>query len=152
MKILMVCLGNICRSPLAEGILKSKLPKDFMVDSAGTLDYNAGKSPDHRSIETAQKYNIDISSQKSRLFTAKDFQEYDRIYVMDRNNLKDVLSLSKDENERRKVSLILGDQEVPDPFWSEMEDFENVYQMLDKASERIAEEIKESVFKEPSKK
>lgn len=145
MKILMVCLGNICRSPLAEGILKSKLPDDFVVDSAGTLENNAGKSPDRRSLEIAKKYNIDISSQKSRWFTAEDFKEYDRIYVMDRSNLQDVLSLAKGENDRRKVSLILEDQEVPDPFWSEMDGFEKVYQMLDKASDKIAVELKKMV-------
>lgn len=147
----MVCLGNICRSPLAEGILKSKLPDDFTVDSAGTLENNAGKSPDHRSVSTAQKYNIDISDQRSRLFVAQDFQKYDRIYVMDKSNLKNVLSFSNDEDERQKVSLILGDQEVPDPFWSEIEDFDKVYKMLDKASDKIAEELKESVLKEPGK-
>lgn len=143
----MVCLGNICRSPLAEGILKSKLPENVTVDSAGTLENNAGKSPDHRSVSTAKKYNIDISDQRSRLFVAEDFQNYDRIYVMDKSNLKNVLSLTKDEDERQKVSLILGDQEVPDPFWSELEEFEKVYQMLDKASDTIAAELKE-----PSKK
>lgn len=148
----MVCLGNICRSPLAEGILKSKLSGDFTVDSAGTLQNNAGKSPDHRSVSTAKKYDIDISEQRSRLFIAEDFQIYDRIYVMDRSNLENVLSLSQNENDRKKVFLILGDEEVPDPFWSELEDFDKVYQMLDKASEKIAEELKESVLKEQSKK
>ncbi len=138
----MVCLGNICRSPLAEGILKSKLSQDFIVESAGTLENNAGKSPDKRSISTAKNYNIDISEQRSRLFVAEDFQKYDRIYVMDRSNLENVLSLSKDENERQKVSLILGDQEVPDPFWSELKDFDKVYHLLEKASHKIAEELK----------
>lgn len=142
MKILMVCLGNICRSPLAEGILQSKLTDDFTVDSAGTLENNAGKSPDHRSLTIAKKYDIDISSQKSRFFTAEDFSKYDRIYVMDRNNLKDVLSLAKNDEERKKVSLILEDQEVPDPFWSEMNEFENVYQLLNQACEKIAVDLK----------
>lgn len=140
----MVCLGNICRSPLAEGILKSKLPDNFQVDSAGTLENNAGKSPDHRSIATAKKYNVDISSQISRRFTKEDFQEYDRIYVMDRTNLKDVLSLATNENEREKVSLILEDSEVPDPFWSEIEDFDKVYHLLDEVSEKIAMDLKKA--------
>ncbi len=95
MKILMVCLGNICRSPLAEGILQSKLPAGFLVDSAGTIDMHQGKNPDHRSIETGQKYDVDISQQRSRPFTEKDFEEFDRIYCMDKNNLEDVLSLAK---------------------------------------------------------
>lgn len=143
MKILMVCLGNICRSPLAEGILQSKLPHGFIVDSAGTIDMHQGKNPDHRSIVTAQKYNVDISRQRSRPFTATDFEEFDYIYVMDQNNLKDVLSLAKSDVERNKVSLILeNNQEVPDPYWGEMKDFDDVYQLLDTACERIAYDLK----------
>lgn len=145
MKILMVCLGNICRSPLAEGILQSKLSASFVVDSAGTIDMHEGNSPDHRSIQTAQNYNVDISQQKSRHFSVSDFQEYDRIYVMDQNNLKDVLKLATSEEERQKVSLILeNNQEVPDPYWSEMKEFDDVYQLLDEACERIGDELKES--------
>ncbi|WHF51684.1 low molecular weight protein-tyrosine-phosphatase [Chryseobacterium gotjawalense] len=143
MKILMVCLGNICRSPLAEGILQSKLPEDFIVDSAGTIDMHEGKSPDQRSIQTAHNYNVDISQQKSRPFSADDFQEYDRIFVMDKNNLKDVLKLATTEVQRNKVSLILeNNEEVPDPYWSEMAEFDRVYRLLDKACERIASELK----------
>ena len=152
MKILMVCLGNICRSPLAEGILQSKLPENFIVESAGTIDMHQGKCPDHRSIETGHHYNVDISQQKSRHFSEKDFQEFDRIYGMDQNNVQDILSLAKSENDRNKVSLILeNNQEVPDPYWSEMEAFDKVYHLLDKACERIASELK-SKFKETSKK
>ena len=144
MKILMVCLGNICRSPLAEGILQSKLPADFTVDSAGTLKNNEGKTPDHRSVKTAQNYNIDISDQRSRYFTAKDFENYDRIYCMDQNNLKDVLSLAETEADRSKVFLMIENQEVPDPFWSEQPAFEEVYHLLDKASDKIAAELIQS--------
>ena len=144
MKILMVCLGNICRSPLAEGILQSKLPENFVVDSAGTIDMHEGKSPDHRSISTAKKYEIDLSAQKSRPFSVKDFKEYDRIYCMDRNNLKDVLSLAENGLQRQKVSLILeNNQEVPDPYWGTMADFEKVYQLLDETCEKIATNLKE---------
>lgn len=145
MKILMVCLGNICRSPLAEGILQSKLPEGFVVDSAGTIDMHEGNSPDQRSIQTAKNYNVDISQQKSRHFSASDFQEYDRIYVMDQNNLKDVLKLATSEEERQKVSLILeNNKEVPDPYWSEMKEFDEVYQLLDRACDIIAKELKMS--------
>ncbi|QOW08840.1 low molecular weight phosphotyrosine protein phosphatase [Kaistella flava (ex Peng et al. 2021)] len=152
MKILMVCLGNICRSPLAEGILQSKLPDNFIVDSAGTIDMHEGKNPDHRSIKTGQQYNVDISKQKSRHFTAQDFEEFDHIYCMDQNNLKDVLSLAKNDTQRNKVSLILeNNEEVPDPYWGGMNDFDHVYQLLDQACERIAIELK-SQLKEPSKK
>lgn len=146
MKILMVCLGNICRSPLAEGILQSKLPENFIVESAGTIDMHEGKNPDHRSIKTAQNFNVDISKQQSRHFTEKDFEEFDHIYCMDQNNFKDVLSLAKSDNDRKKVSLILeNNQEVPDPYWSEMPAFDEVYQLLDKACERIAAELKSQV-------
>lgn len=138
----MVCLGNICRSPLAEGILQSKLPENYQVDSAGTLENNAGKSPDHRSVEIANKYNIDISSQRSRRITTEDFKIYDLIYVMDRSNLQNVLALTSDEDSRKKVSLILEDEEVPDPYWSEVEEFDRVYQMLDKASDKIVRDLK----------
>ncbi|SIS77736.1 protein-tyrosine phosphatase [Kaistella chaponensis] len=148
MKILMVCLGNICRSPLAEGILQSKLPENFVVDSAGTIAMHEGKSPDHRSISTAKKYEIDLSAQKSRPFSAKDFREYDRIYCMDRNNLKDVLSLAENDLQRQKVSLILeNNQEVPDPYWGTMADFEKVYQLLDETCEKLATNLKESINK-----
>ena len=147
MKILMVCLGNICRSPLAEGILQSKLGNDFVVDSAGTIDMHQGKKPDSRSIKTGQHYDIDISQQKSRHFSADDFQEYDRIFVMDKSNLKDVLKLAKTEEERQKVSLILDDnQEVPDPYWGEMKDFDDVFQLLNTACDRIAVDLKNQVI------
>lgn len=141
MKILMVCLGNICRSPLAEGILQSKLPKNFTVDSAGTIDRHAGQSPDHRSVEIGKKYNVDISAQRSRPFSAKDFKEYDFIFCMDRQNLADVLALAKTPEEREKVSLILEDREVPDPYWGEIEDFDKVYHLLDEAAEAIVKKL-----------
>ncbi|MGV8914113.1 MAG: low molecular weight protein-tyrosine-phosphatase [Kaistella sp.] len=148
MKILMVCLGNICRSPLAEGILQSKLPESFTVDSAGTIDMHAGKAPDLRSIQTGKLYNIDISAQQSRPFTTNDFEEYDYIFCMDRSNLADVLSLAKSDSDRKKVSLILGDAEVPDPYWGGLEDFDKVYHMLDKAANTIASKLTAEVEKQ----
>jgi protein-tyrosine phosphatase len=85
----MVCLGNICRSPLAEGVLKSKLSSThFHIDSAATASFHIGKSPDHRSIKVAADHGIDISLQKARVFKLEDFNLFDKIYVMDRNNLK----------------------------------------------------------------
>lgn len=144
MKILMVCLGNICRSPLAEGILKSKLPHTFTVDSAGTIDNHAGKSPDERSIAAAKRNGLDISAQSSRLFTAEDFAKYDRIYCMDQANLEDVLALAKSEEDRTKVSLILADAEVPDPYWGVDQDFDDVYKTLDEVCGRIAEELQQN--------
>ncbi len=139
----MVCLGNICRSPLAEGILQSKLPGNFIVESAGTINMHEGKNPDHRSVNIAKNYGIDISKQRSRPFIDSDFQEFDLIYCMDKNNLQEVLSFAKNEEDRNKASLILADnQEVPDPYWGDMSDFDYVYQLLDKACERISIELK----------
>ena len=148
-KILMVCLGNICRSPLAEGILASKLPKDkFYVDSAGTGNWHAGEQPDKRSIATAKNHGVDISKQKARQFKTSDFDTFDYIFVMDNNNKTDVLKLAKTENQRKKVELMLNvlfpneNVAVPDPYYGDMSDFENVYQMLDQATTLLAEQLK----------
>ena len=109
-KILMVCLGNICRSPLAEGILKSKLPENiFFVDSAGTSNYHIGEHPDRRSIEIAKKYSIDISKQKGRQFNSSDFKEFDYIYAMDSDNYRNIINLSRNTKDRSKVKLILNE-------------------------------------------
>ena len=141
-KILMVCLGNICRSPLAEGILRSKLDSNFIIDSAGTGGWHAGESPDQRSIETAKQNNIDISHQKARKFSIADFDLFDYIYVMDQSNHKDVINLAPNEVAKAKVALILGDsKEVPDPYYGGQEGFENVYYLLDQACEEIAKNL-----------
>lgn len=147
-KILMVCLGNICRSPLAHGILESKLSEDFEVDSAGTIDMHKGKQPDHRSIAVARKHQLNISQQKSRPITYQDLENYDEIFCMDSNNLENVRSMAKNEHQKQKIKLILDPEldqatEVPDPYWGTAEDFERVYQMLDKACERIAKDLNE---------
>ncbi|UMQ42081.1 low molecular weight phosphotyrosine protein phosphatase [Chryseobacterium sp. Y16C] len=147
MKILMVCLGNICRSPLAEGIMKTKLPEDYMVDSAGTISMHEGEHPDKRAIKTAANHGIDISKQRSRPIGAKDFEIFDKIYCMDVDVLADVVSKAENEEQRQKISLFLeaaGDHkntEVPDPYWGDMKDFENVFQLLDKGCEKIAENL-----------
>ncbi|HLV69498.1 MAG TPA: low molecular weight protein-tyrosine-phosphatase, partial [Xanthomarina sp.] len=105
-KILMVCLGNICRSPLAEGILKSKLPQEsFFVDSAGTGDYHVGELPDKRSINVAKKYGLDITNQRGRQFTVADFDMFDFIYVMDESNFESVTKLARNEKDLKKVKL-----------------------------------------------
>lgn len=148
MKILAVCLGNICRSPLAEGILKSKLPESFIIDSAGTISMHEGKHPDKRSISTAAKYGLDISKQRSRPILPKDFVEFDVIYCMDLSVFETVISMAKNEDQRRKIVLYLeeagftGDQtDVPDPYWGNLSDFENVYQLLDKAADSIVAKL-----------
>ena len=144
-KILMVCLGNICRSPLAEGILKSKLnPDSFFVDSAGTAAYHIGESPDHRSIAVAKKNGIDISNQKARKFSSDDFNEFDLIYAMDTENYQNICSLAQNKTDLIKVKMILNEinpsknLSVPDPYYGGVHGFENVYDMLDKACSKIA--------------
>lgn len=147
----MVCLGNICRSPLAQGILESKIdPERVWVDSAGTGAYHVGELPDPRSIEIARKHNIDITNQSARKFTRKDFVEFDHIFVMDKENLRNVLMLAKNETQKRKVSLILSqntnsiEQEVPDPYYGGAQGFQYVYELLDEACNLIAQRIREN--------
>lgn len=147
-KILMVCLGNICRSPLAEGILASKLPKEsFTVDSAGTGSWHIGHAPDERSIAVARKNKINISHQKGRQFTASDFDAFDYIYVMDNSNYKNVLALSSNETHSQKVQLILNELfpnenvDVPDPYFGLTNGFEIVYNMLDEVCDVIAKKL-----------
>ena len=130
----MVCLGNICRSPLAEGILKSKVDDSFVfVDSAGTGGWHIGELPDVRSIGIAKQNEIDISDQRCRKFISADFEEFDHIYVMDRNNLSDVLSVAKSEIHRKKVKMILNIEgredslEVPDPYYGGESGFQDVF-------------------------
>ena len=147
-KVLMVCLGNICRSPLAEGILKSKVDQTrIFVDSAGTGGYHIGELPDTRSIHIAKLNQIDISDQRCRKFKVKDFEDFDFIYVMDESNLSDVLSLAKTEAHRKKVKLILTFNqedylmEVPDPYYGGDTGFEKVCDLLDTACEHIAKSL-----------
>jgi protein-tyrosine phosphatase len=150
MKVLMVCLGNICRSPLAEGILKYKVEKNglpWSVDSAGTGDYHVGSMPDSRSIAVAKKYNIDISGQQARQFKTKDFIDFDLILVMDASNYRNVVNLARDEGDIKKVKLIMNltnpgeNIEVPDPYWNN-DGFEQVFAMLDKACEDLIEKYR----------
>ena len=147
-KILMVCLGNICRSPLAEGLLASKLPKDlFFVDSAGTGNWHVGKQPDDRAIAVAKKNKLDISHQKGKHFKSTDLDTFDYIYVMDNSNYNDVLSLAKNEEQKSKVQLILNELfpgenvDVPDPYYGLQNGFDSVFAMLDKSCEVIAEKL-----------
>ncbi len=147
-RILMVCLGNICRSPLAEGILKSKVnPEKVFVDSAGTGHWHIGNPPDERSIAVGRKYNIDITDQLGRQFSAKDFDDFDLIYVMDNSNKSDVLELAENEEQRAKVKLILDEVfpgenvDVPDPYMGGTMGFEKVYRMLDEACKLIAAKL-----------
>lgn len=147
-KILMVCLGNICRSPLAEGIMRSKLSKDFIVDSAGTGGWHAGELPDKRSISTAKNRGLDITSQRARQFKISDFDTFDYIYVMDNSNYKDVMALAPNDEAKSKVKLILNELfpnenvDVPDPYYGGQDGFENVFDMLNEACDVIAGKLK----------
>jgi protein-tyrosine phosphatase len=147
-KILMVCLGNICRSPLAEGILASKLSKEkFLVDSAGTGSWHVGHAPDKRSISTAKKNGLNIANQKGRQFTKADFDTFDYIFVMDNSNYNDVIHLAKNDTQKNKVQLILNsifpdeNVDVPDPYYGMANGFDQVYLMLDDACEVIAKKL-----------
>ena len=148
MKILMVCLGNICRSPLAEGILSLKGKHlNLEVDSAGTASYHIGKQPDIRSIEIANKYTIDLNQQRARQFSRADFDKFDIIYAMDTNNYAHLISLASNETERNKIRMILNEinpkayQSVPDPYYGGENGFQDIYNMLDKACEKIIQNI-----------
>lgn len=147
-RILMVCLGNICRSPLAEGILKSKLPKDlFYIDSAGTGDYHIGSLPDKRSIKVAEKYDLDISDQRGRQFTVTDFDKFDIIYVMDSSNYENVVSLARNDKDIEKIKMILNEiypdqnYDVPDPYTGGIQGFDSTFKMLDEACNEIAKAL-----------
>ncbi|MBS7334022.1 low molecular weight protein-tyrosine-phosphatase [Faecalibacter bovis] len=144
MKILMVCLGNICRSPLAEGILQAKVGDNHIVDSAGTGNWHVGEQPDRRSIAVAKKYGVDISDQRAMHFNPIFFEEFDLIFAMDKQNSIDLQQLARTEEERNKIKLILKEglgvaQNVPDPYYEKDEAFDHVYQLLDKATDGLIE-------------
>ena len=145
----MVCLGNICRSPIAEGILRRKIEKNKLshtVESAGTGAWHVGEKPDIRAIRTAKKFGVDISKIKARKFLAKYLSEFDKIYVMDHENYENVISLARPKDDQSKVQLILNadqpgsDRIVPDPYYDD-DGFENVFKMIDKACDAIIKEL-----------
>ena len=151
----MVCLGNICRSPLADGLLRKKVKENNLnvfIDSAGTSGLHAGSPPDSRMCKTAKKFNTSIDELRSRKFLLEDFDKFDWIYVMDKENLSDVLKLARNENDRNKVQLILNtidankNQEVPDPYYGGDEGFLEVYRLLDNATDSIVHKIKNNLI------
>ena len=150
-KILMVCLGNICRSPLAEGIMRKKLQNsniEGMVDSCGFEAFHTGDAPDQRSIEIARQHGVDISMQQARSFTIDDFDRFDKIYVMDQNNYIDVTSYARSKEDLNKIDFIMNavypgsNRPIPDPYYGGKSGFKNVWEMLDEASDKIIEQIK----------
>ncbi len=150
-KILMVCLGNICRSPLAEGILRSKALQhglDVEVDSAGTISWHAGHPPDERSVAAGKKSGIDIGALRGRKITTADFDRFDLILVMDAQNYSDVAALARDAGDLAKVHLLLefaghGRNDVPDPYYGTMQDFHDLYRLLDEACNLLITRLRE---------
>lgn len=146
MKILMVCLGNICRSPLAEGIMREKIKAhnlSWEVDSAGTSGWHEGNLPDNRSIAVAKNHGIDITNQRSRKLEKLDLDKYDLVVAMDSTNYSDIIRLADSETQKAKVRLILNyaypneNRAVPDPYYEGR--FEKVYQMLEESCEKIVQ-------------
>ena len=158
MKILMVCLGNICRSPLAEGILRDKAQKaglDWIVDSAGTNHYETGYAPHKLSQNIARLNGVEIKDQCCRQFVKEDMLNFDRIYVMDENNYYDVKRISKQFWNEDKVDFLLNEvypyenREIPDPYFGKEEDYKKVYILIDQACSNIVNNYSNSTI--PSK-
>lgn len=146
MKFLMVCLGNICRSPLAEGILQDKAWKaglNWSVESAGTNGYHNGEPPHRLSQKVAKLNGIDISQQRSRKFTAEDFQQYDIIYALAGDVIDDMRRIAKQQFQPLKVRLLLNelhpgeDRDVMDPWYGGEDGYHEVYAVIDAACEAI---------------
>ena len=147
----MVCLGNICRSPMADGLLRKKvndLQLAVEVDSAGTSGFHSGEQPDSRMRSVAKSLGVNIDNLRARQFTENDFREFDLIYAMDSSNYNNILSLAKTDEDRSKVHLILNElnpgknQQVPDPYYGGTEGFIEVFNLLDGATDKIIEKIR----------
>lgn len=146
MKILMVCLGNICRSPLAEGILQYKSRQaglDWVVDSAGTNGYHVGEAPHHLSQKVARLNGVDISGQRARRFSGVDFDQYDKIYAMAGDVVEEMKRLAKKQFQPGKVDLLMNEllpgsnMDVPDPWYGTEPGYHEVYKMIDEACDII---------------
>jgi len=155
-RILMVCLGNICRSPMADGLLRRKVNEehlDVFVDSAGTANYHIGKQADHRMRQTARENNTNIDDLRARQFTHKDFELFDKIYAMDQENYRNILKLAQTKKEESKVELILNElfpnenRPVPDPYYGTKKDFQDVYHLLDQATDVVISKIKNGTIR-----
>ena len=147
MKILMVCLGNICRSPLAHGVLQHLADRaglDWVIDSAGVGGWHVGNAPDHRAIAVARQHGVDISKQRAQQLHRNHLDAFDYIFVMDRENLRSVLALASTAERRARVRLFLDDGEVPDPYYDNRM-FESVYQLVEERCNILIQELKQGV-------
>jgi protein-tyrosine phosphatase len=149
MKILMVCLGNICRSPLAEGILQQKVKSaglNWIIDSAGTNGYHTGEPPHHLSQKVALQHGIDISGQRARDFLKEDFERYDKVYAMAADVVDDIQQIAGKKFDAGKTDLLLNElypgqqRDVPDPWYGPEQGYHEVYELIDKACSRIVEQ------------
>jgi protein-tyrosine phosphatase len=146
----MVCLGNICRSPIADGLLLRKIKEqklDAQVDSAGTANYHIGKAPDSRMIQTAAAHGTPIEFLRARQFSNQDFENFDHILVMDQSNYENVIRLAQSADDRNKIQFLLDylypnqKAAVPDPYYGSLEDFEQVYQLIDSATDALIQKL-----------
>lgn len=147
----MVCLGNICRSPIADGLLRRKVKENnlnIFVDSAGTAAFHIGKSPDKRMCDIAKQYGTNIDKLSARQFSIQDFDDFDIIYAMDESNRQNIVSLARNNSEKEKVRLILNEinpksnLSVPDPYYGTMDDFNKVYELVEKVTSLITTKLK----------
>ena len=153
-KVLMVCLGNICRSPMADGLLRKKVEEEgisVFVDSAGTSNHHKGQAPDERMRETAASFGVPIDDLRARQFEVSDFDHFDWIYVMDQSNYQNVIRLARNEQDESKVRMILNEidpesnKAVPDPYFGGQQGFIEVFNMLDEATDRIIIKLKQTL-------
>ena len=155
-RILMVCLGNICRSPMADGLLRRKVIENNLavfVDSAGTANYHVGKQADERMRQTAKANHTNIDELRARQFTASDFALFDMIYAMDKENYENIIRLAKNPSDKLKVVLLLNElypgenRAVPDPYYGTEKDFQEVYHLLDHATDVVLSKIKNGTIR-----
>ena len=155
MKIVMVCLGNICRSPMAEGVLQKKLIDNHLdnqvsVDSCGFESCHLGEPPHQMAVRTARKHGVFIENQRQRLFSEKDFDQFDKIYVMDSGNYRDVGNIARNQDDMKKVDYLLNEvypdsnKIVPDPWGGSERDYEHAFTLIEQACEAIVSKLKKN--------
>ena len=153
-KVLMVCLGNICRSPMADGLLRKKVEElglNVFVDSAGTSNHHRGQAPDERMSATADSFGVPIDDLRARQFEVSDFDHFDWIFVMDQSNYNNVIGLARNKEDEQKVRMILNEtypgsnKAVPDPYYGGQQGFVEVFNLLDDATDKIIIKLKNTL-------